>query len=87
MINIYEPFTTTSTKIKNKMTINFHSLKIEEVNQEEQIAFKIKYFILPCENFAALVRRVTLKNLTNKSKYFEVLDGLLEIVPSIDTFS
>lgn len=78
---IYEPFTKINQKINSKMIIAPHSLTIEEINKEYQFAIKIKYFILPNENFGALVRRISLKNLAAQEREVEILDGLPEVVP------
>ena len=53
-IKIYEPFRGISPGIKSRMIITPYSLKIEEVNQEEQLAIEVKYFVLPGEDFLHL---------------------------------
>ncbi len=79
-INIYEPFTGNSPGI-SRMIIAPHSLKIEEVNQDEQLAIEVKYFVLPGEDFPSLVRRLVVKNLAGQARNIEILDGLPEIIP------
>lgn len=81
IINLYEPFTKNSQKIRSRMIITPYSLIIEETNEEELFNIEVKYFILPNENFASLVRRVAVKNLSDQTRDIEILDGLPEIVP------
>lgn len=80
-IKIYEPFRGISPGIKSRMIITPYSLKIEEVNQEEQLAIEVKYFVLPGEDFPSLVRRLVVKNLVDEPRKIEILDGLPEIIP------
>ncbi len=67
--------------ITRKMTVNMNSLSIEEENQDIKVSTVIQYFILPDEEFPALVRRVTLKNLSDKPFDFELLDGMGQLIP------
>jgi len=78
---IYEPFTKINQSINSKMTIAPYSLKIEEINEQHQLAVKVKYYIIPNENFGSLVRRVTVENLSDQEIEIEILDGLPEVVP------
>lgn len=78
---VYEPFRMVNQHISSKMVITPYSLKIEEVNQREQLKIEVQYFILPNENFGALVRRLKIVNLSSTEKEFEVLDGLPELLP------
>ncbi|QTL97235.1 hypothetical protein GM661_04200 [Iocasia frigidifontis] len=80
-VKIYEPFTKINQKINNKMIIAPHCLTIEEIDNEYQLAIKIKYFILPNENFGSLIRRISLKNLAMQEREVEILDGLPEVIP------
>ncbi len=80
-VQVYEPFTKLSQSINSKMTIAPHSLVIEEINEQYQLAVKVKYFIMPDEDFGSLVRRVTVENLSNQEMEVEILDGIPEVVP------
>ncbi len=80
--SLYEPFTKTDQDIKSKMIITPFSLKIVEVNQIEQLRVEIEYFILPNEDFGALVRRMKIANLSAGTREIEVLDGMPELLPA-----
>ena len=64
-----------------EMTIHMNSLEISEENQKEELLTEVKYFILPEETVGALVRRVTITNLGDKSTELEVLDGMPALIP------
>src|SRR5690554_514911 len=70
-----------SDLIKRKMLINSSEVQFIENNLEAGIEIKVKYFGLPNENFAALTRKVEIKNLSNKKMNIEILDGLSMILP------
>ena len=78
---IYEPFRKLNDSIKTEMEIALHSLTIRETNYNLALKTEVKYFILPGENFAALVRRVTVKNLSETARNLEILDGMPILVP------
>ncbi|MBI3602130.1 MAG: cellobiose phosphorylase [Candidatus Omnitrophica bacterium] len=80
----YEPFANSlgsPYKISQRMTIKSHDLTIEDVNQTLGLKIQVNYFTLPQEPFAALVRRVTLENISKKEIHLEVMDGLPAINP------
>ncbi|XQY92693.1 cellobiose phosphorylase [Metabacillus sp. HB246100] len=79
--HIFEPFSSTSTTHKRKMFIKENELKIEEINTEFKLKTIVTYFTLPNENFAALIRKVEVENLSNESIQIEVIDGLPAIIP------
>ncbi|MFP4661601.1 MAG: hypothetical protein ACLFPF_05370 [Halanaerobiales bacterium] len=78
---IYEPFVEIKQSVRSKMIISPYSLTIEEENDDHQLFIRIKYFVLPGEDFGALVRRVSIENRAEKEREFEILDGIPEIVP------
>ena len=77
----YEPFRQTNEKISTKMVISPEKLEIIEINKNYNIKIKVLYYILPKENFAGLVRQVMVKNLSDKFKEIEMLDGMPIIIP------
>ncbi|MFP4016961.1 MAG: hypothetical protein ACLFUI_07990 [Halanaerobiales bacterium] len=81
-IIVYEPFIETNQRIRSKMIVSPYSLTIEEENDDHQLIIRVKYFVLPGEDFGALVRRVFIENRAEMNREIEILDGLPEIVPS-----
>ncbi|WP_018247638.1 hypothetical protein [Orenia marismortui] len=78
---VYEPFRKLSEGVSTKMTIAPHALTIEEENLKLGFKVKVNYFIVPNEDFGALVRRVKVKNISDKDQEVEVLDGMPILVP------
>ena len=79
---IHEIFSSTSRdEVKRKMIIEKNRLAIEEENKKLNIKVKVTYFIMPNEDFAALVRKVEVVNLCNEHKDIEIFDGLTQILP------
>ena len=81
----YEPFQdnlqNADFKISQRMAITGHDLTIEEVNQTLGLSVEVNYATLPEEQYAALIRRVTIKNTTKKPYEMEVVDGMPAIIP------
>ena len=77
----YEPFSGDSEKISRRMKITSSGLEIEEINAGSGISTKVVYFTIPNDNYAGLVRTVTIKNISGGSKKIQILDGLPQIVP------
>lgn len=80
---IYEPFQSAAPNAaaERKMVILPNEIGIEEVNQEQGIAVKVTYFQLPNDDYAALVRKVEITNISGQPLKLELLDGLPEILP------
>ncbi|MCI1244575.1 MAG: cellobiose phosphorylase [Bacilli bacterium] len=64
---------------KDDMTIRRSDLSISE--KGPGYAIEITYFTIPRQNYAALVRKVTYKNLGKKAAKFVALDGLPVFFP------
>lgn len=64
-----------------QMTIHMNSMEISEENRKEELLTEVKYYILPEETVGALVRKVTITNLGDKSTKLEVLDGMPALIP------
>lgn len=81
-ITFYEPFSSSNHhKRIQKMKISNDSLELEELSQDYGLQFNISYFTIPNEDFAALARRITIKNNASRSIDFEILDGLPVVIP------
>jgi len=84
--NFYEPFQNPKNlpfhqKIFQSMNINSHSLKISEVNLQYNLEFSVEYFNLPEEEIPALIRILSIKNISKSKVKLEVIDGLPIIIP------
>lgn len=81
--NIYEPFSNQRDyeKIAQNMYIGMNELEIEEVNKENGLKTNVLYFMLPQEKIAALIRKVTIKNISDSKKTLEIVDGAPAILP------
>ncbi len=80
----YEPFRDGFEKkniVKNTMAVTSHDLTIEEVHEALGLVVRVNYFTLPEEPFAALVRRVSVENISKKNRQIEIIDGLPAIIP------
>ncbi len=78
---VYEPFRNLNQNIRTKMIIAPDSLQIEEENLELDLQTTVSYYILPNEDFGALVREVEVKNTAAQAREIEVLDGMPIIIP------
>ncbi|MDD4352579.1 MAG: cellobiose phosphorylase [Candidatus Gracilibacteria bacterium] len=82
---IYEPFHNSSANlcfdIENKLSQTSYDLRLEETNRSLGVKTSVGYFTIPQDSYAALVRKVTLKNTGKKPLTMEVLDGLPQITP------
>lgn len=74
-----EPFSTEDTY--KKMAIGMNDLEIIEIDYENEIETSVQYFTLPNERVGALVRKVTIRNISTKEVSLEILDGMPAVVP------
>jgi hypothetical protein len=77
----FEPFREYNPKAERNFYIRKNSFWIEEINREYGLKIRVKYFVLPNNSIGALVRKVEIKNLEQKEKSLELLDGLPKIIP------
>ena len=80
---VIEPFSayeTSPAKLRT-MFIKENELKISERDEQNGLETTITYFTLPNENFAALMRKVEVKNLKGEKLDVEILDGHPAIIP------
>ncbi|KAI7263879.1 hypothetical protein KC345_g9007 [Hortaea werneckii] len=80
---IYEPFQSArpDPAAKRIMTILPNGLTIEESHAGHGLKMTVHYFNLPGDDYAALVRRVEIENISGAELELELLDGLPEILP------
>jgi len=67
--------------IHRSMYTGMNEFEIEEVNDELNLRTNILYFNIPNNDFAGLVRRMTLTNTGHKDLEMELLDGLQVLLP------
>ena len=77
----FEPFSQPEPGVSGKLRVNANSITIEEFRNDSQLRFCVTYFLMPEENFGALVRIVTVENLAAYSRDIEILDGMARIIP------
>ncbi|WP_379158265.1 cellobiose phosphorylase [Paenibacillus sp. sgz5001063] len=80
---VYEPFQSArpDSDAKRKMTILPNGLMIEESHTGYGLKTTVHYFNMPNDDYAALVRRVEIENISGGELELELLDGLPEILP------
>lgn len=78
----YQPFFPVKAENSERyMLIRQNSLSIQETNPSLGLCVTIKYFVMPNESFGSLVRKVSIKNLSDKSLELTILDGIPQIIP------
>lgn len=81
----YEPFQdnlqSKKYKVSQKMAISSHDLTIEEFNETLGLSVEVNYSTLPEEQYAALIRQVTIKNKSRHTYAIELIDGMPAIIP------
>jgi hypothetical protein len=69
-------------KPKRVLYVGTNEMEIQEIDGLNGLTTAVKYFILPEENFPALVRRATFSNSGDSELELSILDGLAKIEPS-----
>jgi len=69
-------------KPKRILYVGTNEVEIQEIDGYNGLTTGVKYFILPEENFGALIRRTTFTNTGGSDVELEILDGLAKIEPS-----
>lgn len=81
----YEPFhnglANLDFNLSNRMFIRSYGLALEEQNSSLGLKTHVDYYNIPNDSYAGLVRVVTIKNLSRKTKSLQLLDGLPQVVP------
>ncbi len=81
-VQTWEPFSPCqSNGIDRQMFIGMNELELQESGPACGLQTNVGYFILPNENFAALVRTLTIRNTGSEPLRLEILDGLPAIIP------
>ncbi|KAL3918607.1 MAG: hypothetical protein SGILL_004154 [Bacillariaceae sp.] len=69
-------------KPKRILYVGTNEVEIQEIDGVHDLTTQVKYFILPEEDFAALIRRSTFVNTGKNDLELEILDGLAKMEPS-----
>ena len=77
----HEPFRDQGHRTTTRMLLTSHDLTLEEVFPSLGLVTRVNYFTMPEEPYAALVRRLTLENVSKKKYDIELVDGLPVIIP------
>ena len=81
---VYEPFREDirgTGLVEQTLEMSSHEFVIREINRELGLEISVRYFTVPNESLAALVREVTFQNISGRSLEFELLDGLPQVNP------
>jgi len=78
---LYEPFSPWQSDDAARMLIGMNELELQTISAAHGLQTTVRYFTLPGETIAALVRQVTLTNLDAAPLALEVLDGLPQVIP------
>ena len=70
-----------ANKPKRILYVGTNELELSEIDAVNGLNTNVQYFILPEEDFAALVRRTTFTNTGDTDLTLDVLDGLAKIEP------
>jgi len=76
----YEPFAVAENS-QEALAIKSASFSIEDTNQDFGIKTQVKYYTLCNTKVPALVRRLTLKNISSKPLELDIMDGMATVVP------
>lgn len=76
----YEPFFKYEDDAKRQIRMNKNSFKVIERNEKYGIEITVNYYVLPNESIGALVRQVSIKNISGQKKNIEIIDGLPKII-------
>jgi len=76
----YEPFAPWQTNDATQMCIGMNELELQTVSPVHGLQTHVLYFTLPGEDFAALVRQVTI-NIGIAPVTLEMLDGMPRVMP------
>ncbi len=84
-VTYYEPFQNPcqygKQDIQQRMFITSYDIKLEEINPTLGIQINVMYCTLPGERVPALIRSLSIKNISGKLLEIEVMDGVPIIIP------
>lgn len=78
----YEAFKVNpSYEVKQSMYITSCDMAIEEINEALGIKTTVRYATLPNEPIAAIVRSVSVENISRANTEIEIVDGMPKVIP------
>lgn len=81
----YEPFANNppdcGKEPEQKMYIRPHEIIFEDINRVLGLKTTVRYFTLPNEPIAAIMRTMEIENISGRNIIIEAIDGLSKIVP------
>jgi len=77
----YEPFKISHSNKEEEMRIKSSSFEIFERNNDLGLEISVKYFTLPNSPIGALIRVLSIKNISSSDINLDVLDGLCRVIP------
>jgi len=78
---VYEPFKISTFNREEEMRIRSSSFEIFERNLNLGLEITVKYFTLPNSPLGALIRKLSIKNISSSDINLEALDGLCKVIP------
>jgi hypothetical protein len=78
---LYEPFSPWHVADDSQMVIGMNELELQTTSAAYGLQTNVLYFTLPGENFAGLLRQVTVTNVGSELLAFEILDGMARVMP------
>ncbi len=79
---IHEPFSPCSADdCTRTMRIEMNALHVEEQNRTLGLCFTATYYTMPGEDYAGMVRRLSIQSLDGGEHTVELLDGLPQLLP------
>ena len=78
---IYEPFAAGSQNESQEMLVSLNELELREKDLTPGLQVAVRYFTLPEERVAGLVRTLIITNLQEQPVKLEILDGLPIVIP------
>ncbi|MCG3176530.1 MAG: hypothetical protein MOGMAGMI_01488 [Candidatus Omnitrophica bacterium] len=79
---LYEPFTTAPGKVvEQSLQIRSHELSIEERDRAHGLRVRVRYYTVPGEPLAVLVRELEVHNVRGRTLEIELADGLPLVNP------
>ena len=67
--------------VKQTMYITASDMSIEEINETLGIKTTVRYATLPNEPIAAMIRVVTVENISKANIEIEIADGMPKVIP------
>jgi hypothetical protein len=82
-VEFYEPFSNINPLNMriSTMYIASNELELEDTNEVNGLKTNVIYFTLPNEEIAALVRKVTVTNISHRKMELEIVDGMPSVIP------